>query len=187
MNQPQRFVNAKLHLLTCCTGLIVFDAVLGAKAASQTPQPLCISAMTCEDEEFQKSVIAQTKLSPSNYQEVLELTEKWGGYTSLAHNSLVGRDGHVPNASSDHPRTPAQAVAATFDALHACGFFSQEHVWLARTVSDGEKAQPWEWHIHPGLVGVAMPDAMVDYFLQEAAERADQESDALTNQPTQGA
>lgn len=183
---------SRLHLLSCCTGMVVFDALWSAKALGQTPQPLGINDLVEQDSAFLESTIAtaSAKLKPENYVEVIQMACNWGGYgflvlpaalpghgsSALPGATKVLYESYLPKQTAPQNVTVGDVdawITRTFD-LRYLDFGATDHVWLARHKDELEEQQLWEWGIggiHTNLAGIALPDAMVQHFLSEAVER----------------
>ena len=152
--------------------------------------PALITLVVTSDVAMARREIDRGGLLPCNFNAFIQSGFRDFGYTCLAHEKPESSVelAFFNVAASDLSRlpisvmTPELLVQETFDRLHRAGDQSVNRVWLARQCNPKSSPSGHEWGIHPGLVGVALPDEMFNHFMSEAALRA---APADTDQPDQ--
>lgn len=180
-----------LHTKTSATGLFFFqelqEKTMLGRPFNKAEVASCFALVMRSDVAVAMQETEVSGLLPDNFVELLNLSFRDFGFTSLVHSAPEATPELTPfNVSVSEPLhllnrdyhglhdAPAieLLVQNTFDRLYCAGDQSVNRVWLARHVDPTGSPQAYEWVIHSGLVGVALPDDMFAHFMAQAALRA---------------
>lgn len=173
---------AELFTKTDATGVLFFQA-LQDEWRLEVPMDKAKTASAMNrviaDVESAEQETVNSRLHFLNYAGLIELAVMEHHYSYLTHAkpsgeatsfSPVDAVGFNEAWGDDTKAKIADGVARRFDYIFRANDPTVDRMSLCR-LSD-EPPQAHEWGIAPGLVGVALPNEMFQYFLAEAAERA---------------
>ena len=103
------------------------------------------------------------------------VTAKTQGYDEPAARAArdVGAEKPEPGQGEVTMKEMEKSLAVFFDSMLYSNWDPKDLVWFARSVPDDQGPQhAHEWGVWPGIVGVALPDALSAALLKEARDRS---------------